>query len=71
MIPGVRMAGPAFTVVTATGTACRPGGSVAAGGTCNIAVQFKPTLAGAYAGKLTVTDGGGLTVVDALGGTGK
>jgi hypothetical protein len=61
---------PAFSVIPA-GTTCVAGASIAGGSSCNIAVQFRPTKTGAYAGKLTLTDSLQRTTVDALGGTGR
>lgn len=60
----------AFTT-TGTGSTCTVGGSVAAGASCLIKVQFKPTAVGAASGALTITHNAtGSPTVVALSGTG-
>jgi hypothetical protein len=42
--------------ILASGTTCENGGTVAAGGYCEISVEFTPTAKGLRAGALKITD---------------
>ena len=60
--------GAAAYQVMNTGTTCTS--SLAAGGSCTLAVEFEPAAAQAYSATLTVTTNGGSNPTVALTGTG-